>query len=100
MKYFVVDIKYKVPFDKISEIVESHRAYLSKGYDSGLLLLSGPKESKTGGLVIAKSKTKDELIDFFKNDPYFLNDFAEYSFIEFLPVKYQKILSHWIQEEL
>ena len=53
MKHFLVDIDYLVPVEELAEILPRHRAFLQTGYDKGILLCSGPKEPRTGGLAVA-----------------------------------------------
>jgi uncharacterized protein YciI len=96
MRHFVVEIIYKAPIKKIEELTPIHREFLQTGYKAGMLLVSGPKVPRTGGIVIAKADTMEELAEFFKNDPYALNDAADYSFIEFNPKSHQEILKDWL----
>jgi uncharacterized protein YciI len=70
---------------------------LQAGYKAEMLLVSGPKVPRTGGIVIAKANSMEEIAAYFKNDPYALNDAAEYSFIEFNPKSHQEILKDWLE---
>jgi len=96
MKHFLVDITYLVEFDKIGEILPKHREFLQTGYDKKLLLMSGPKNPKTGGVVIARAESIDEIKSFFDNDPYKIASYASYDFLEFDPVKRQEFMEDWI----
>ena len=96
MNHFIVFINYIVPFEQIQEILPKHRAYLDKGYQSGMLLMSGPNTAKTGGIVVARANSLNELKDFFTQDPYNINNAATYSYHEFDPVKYNDIVKSWI----
>lgn len=97
MGRYVVEITYKTPIEKIEELTPIHREFLQTGYKAGMLLVSGPKVPRTGGIVIAKAISMEEITDFFKNDPYALNNAADYSFIEFNPKSYQEILKGWLE---
>jgi uncharacterized protein YciI len=97
MKHFLVDIIYLVPFEKIEEILPAHRSFLQTGYDMGILLMSGPKEPRSGGYVIARSETKTALENYFDHDPYKVNGVASHNFVEFNPVKFQPWLDDWIK---
>jgi uncharacterized protein YciI len=96
MKYFIVEIKYKVPFDKLSGIIEAHRSFLDTGYKNKMLLCSGPQNPKTGGIVVARANNEEEIREYFDNDPYHTQKVAEHNFIEFTPVKFQEFLKDWI----
>jgi len=95
MKHFLVEINYLVPAETIGETVVEHRAFLQTGYDRGLLLISGPRVPRTGGVVIARAGSLQEIQEFFRDDPYQQKGLAAYTFTEFDPVKRQPFLEDW-----
>ncbi|MEW6652401.1 MAG: YciI family protein [Bacteroidota bacterium] len=97
MRHFIIEIIYKAPLEEIEKLTQIHRDFLQTGYQAGMLLVSGPKVPRTGGIVIAKSNSMEELSEFFKKDPYALSNTADYSFIEFNPKSHQEILKSWLQ---
>ena len=99
MKHFLILITYKVDLTIIDSLLAKHREFLQTGYDKNLLLLSGPENPRTGGVVIAKANSLEEIKSFFANDPYYKNDAADYEFREFNPVKYQEVLTDWVTGE-
>lgn len=96
MKHFLIDITYLASIDKIEEVLQEHRAFLQIGYDKKILLCSGPKNPRDGGIIIAREESIESIQEFFKNDPYQLNKIADYKFIEFNPVKHQEFLKDWV----
>jgi uncharacterized protein YciI len=96
MKHFIVEITYTVPFEALTEVVPVHRAFLQEGYDKGWLLMSGPLNPKTGGIVVGRAPSVDDLRDFFRKDPYSIKGLATYKFVEFEPVKRQAFLEEWV----
>ena len=96
MKHFIIIIQYKVPEEKINEIRPRHREFLEKGYKEGIVLFSGPQVPRTGGLIAARGDSPDKIKEFFSNDPYQKEKAAEYQFIEFEPVHYQKFMEDWV----
>jgi uncharacterized protein YciI len=97
MKHYIVEIIYKVPFEEIQKVSPAHRVYLDEGYEKGMLLMSGPQNSKTGGIVIARANHKNEIEDFFAKDPYHTEGVAEHRFIEFTPVKHNELIKSWLE---
>lgn len=97
MKYFMIEITYTAPIEKIDETLKFHREFLQTGYNQNLLLLSGPQNPRSGGIIIARAKTLNEIKDFFKNDPYQQRGQAEYRFVEFSPVKHAKLVDSWVE---
>ena len=87
---FIIDIHYKKPIEVIEQFLVAHREFLEEGYKKNYFVASGPKNPRTGGIIVSQLKDKNELESILKNDPFLLNDIAEYHFIEFNPVKYHK----------
>lgn len=100
MKHYIISINYTAPIKKIDELLQKHREFLQIGYDIGFILLSGPRNPRTGGIVLARAESLEELQLLFEKDPYYLNNAASYEFIEFNPVKYQQFLSDWIEKNI
>jgi len=98
MKHFAVFIKYKADLNDIISIQDIHRNILKQGVENEVILVSGPFEPRTGGLVIMRSESIATAKDFFKDDPYLKNNYAEYSFYEFKPGKHQSFLNEWIEK--
>ena len=96
MKHFIVEITYTASPEEIAGVLVAHRAFLQTGYERGWLLLSGPLNPKTGGIVVARAPSLAELQAFFSSDPYHLSGVAEHHFIEFDPVKRQPWLEGWV----
>lgn len=97
MKHFVVDIHYTAPLEEVAKITDKHREFLQTGYDAGIFLASGPKNPRTGGVILARHNSYEELKDFLSNDPYNKNNVAEYTFTEFNPVKLQPFMQEWAE---
>jgi len=96
MKHFLIDIVFTAPWEQVEKVVPAHREYLQKGYDQQLLLLSGPKNPRTGGIVIGRAESLEAIQAFFKSDPYALEGVAKHVITEFNPVKRQAIVEAWV----
>jgi uncharacterized protein YciI len=96
MRHFIVTLQFLAPFEAFGEAVPRHRAFLQEGYDQGFLLLSGPQNPKTGGIVVARAESLEALQDFFTGDPYKREGLATHAFTEFAPVKCQDFMKEWI----
>jgi len=97
MKHFIVEIIYSAPYEQVATVTPKHREFLQQGYDKGWLLMSGPQNPKTGGIVVCRAPSLEEIQAFFKNDPYFLAKMTEYRFIEFEPVKRAAFIEAWFE---
>lgn len=96
MKHFIVEITYKVTFEELQGTLSAHRSFLDEGYEKGLLLMSGPQNPKTGGMVVARAETPEEIQEYFSRDPYRKGGFASYRFVEFTPVKNNPMIKDWL----
>ena len=96
MKHFLVEAKYLVPYEKIKEVQPRHRVFLQKGYDAGLFLCSGPQvDPPVGGFLVARAESRDALVSMFREEPFFSEKLASYTFTEFDPVKRQPWTEQW-----
>lgn len=94
MKHFIVEITFEqTPPD---DILQQHRAHLKSGYEQGLLLMSGPQNPRTGGIVVARATDIVQLQLFFNADPYLISGVASYRYIEFNPVLHNEMIQDWI----
>lgn len=96
MKFYAVIITYLKPFAEIEPLVPEHRAHLQRGVNSGNLLLSGPQEPRTGGIIITRAANRAALDEFIAADPYRLHGVAEFRAIEFVPGRHQPFLASWL----
>lgn len=97
-KMFVCKVNYVQPFEQVEKYLAEHRSYLKLGYDSCNLLASGPRNPKDGGLIIARFSSKEEVLDFAKNDPFCINGVAVYEIIEFEAVLHANCLNDFFEK--
>jgi uncharacterized protein YciI len=97
MQHFLIEITYTLPIEEIGEgNINEHRQFLQKGYERGLLLMSGPQEPPLGGVVIARAESLEEIQAFFESDPYRQRSLATYRFVAFRPVKHAGFMEDWV----
>ncbi|WP_322998666.1 YciI family protein [Castellaniella sp.] len=79
---FIVLLNYRKPLVQVNELLEEHRKFLDRHYASGLFLLSGRKEPRTGGFILAAASGRQALIEILAADPFSLHGIANYEVIE------------------
>lgn len=84
---FVILTRYLKPMSEIEKVTDAHRAFLDRYYQSGHLIASGPQVPRSGGVILAKAGSRDEVVRIFSEDPFVKQGLAEYQYIEFVPVK-------------
>ena len=97
MKYFILEGEHLVPFEQRSpELIARHRAFLQEGYDRGHFLLSGPHIPPTGGILIARAESLEQLKEILKEEPFTKAKVMRFKTItEFNPVQHQPFLRSW-----
>lgn len=82
---FVVLLNYIKPMSEVDRFVEEHRKFLKHYYASGKFLLSGRKEPRTGGVILAVAETRAEIENIVQSDPFHREKIANYEIVEFFP---------------
>ena len=85
---FLIVTKYVKPLNEIDKHLAAHRAHLAKYYADGKLIMSGPQQPRTGGVLLAHNFTREEVETFMQVDPFTIAGVSDYTITEFLPVKY------------
>ena len=87
MKKFLILLKYKKSIDEIEKHLNAHIAFLDKYYNSNNFIFSGRKNPRTGGVILSKFNSIEEVNAAIKQDPFFMNELADYEVIEFEPTR-------------
>lgn len=82
---FIISLNYKKPLSEVDAHLSAHVEYLKSQYATGSFLLSGRKNPRTGGIILARVKTKVELETIIEQDPFYRHQIADYDIVEFSP---------------
>ncbi len=93
---YVVILTYQKTIDEIEEHLIAHRNFLKIHYSSGQFIASGPQTPRTGGVILSKGSSKQEILDILKNDPFNLHGIATYEVVEFNPINYSEGFKQFI----
>ena len=85
---FLILLKYSFGLDIINQHVEAHRVFLDKYYRLNKFICSGAQKPRTGGVILCKATSKQEVESIIAEDPFYVNHAAEYEIIEFEVSKY------------
>ncbi len=81
---FIIDLHYIVPLDQLDAHMSEHVKYLHKYYKLNMFVASGRKVPRTGGIILALAKSKEEVEQIINEDPFITHKLAEFSITEFL----------------
>ncbi len=82
---FIVSLNYLSSLDQVDSLLEEHIEFLKMQYEKKIFIASGRKIPRTGGVILAKAKNKEELNAIIEQDPFYRNGVAEYEVTEFIP---------------
>lgn len=94
---FLILVNYKKSIEEIDQHLTEHRAYLDEGYRKNYLITSGPRNPRSGGVILSQLKDRKEIDTFLAADPFSIHHLVEYEVIEFTPVKYHAQFKHFIE---
>jgi len=94
---FIISLTYKKDLSEVEAHIDEHIEYLNRYYEAGIFMLSGKKVPRTGGVIFAQSKSKEEIDRIVQEDPFFKEDIAQFDIIEFSPSKSSKGLEFLIE---
>lgn len=93
---FIISLSYVKPLAEVEACLNEHRQFLDACYSQGHFIASGPKEPRTGGVILAKGMTRIELEALIEEDPFHRAGVAHYEITEFTPVKHAQGFERYI----
>jgi uncharacterized protein YciI len=85
---FVISVSYVAPLEQVDAHLAAHRAFLREQYELGVLLMSGRKVPRDGGILIANAASRADVEALVLRDPFHVAGVAAYQVIEFQPTKW------------
>jgi uncharacterized protein YciI len=80
---FVVDLEYIRPVEEVDAHMAAHRAWLEQHYAAGTFLASGPKEPRSGGVILASAPSREALDAILADDPFQVHGLAKFEVTQF-----------------
>jgi uncharacterized protein YciI len=85
---FIISLAYVAPLEKIDEHMKEHVIFLKKYYKKNVFIASGRKVPRTGGIILALAKSREEIEEIISEDPFIKHKLAEITITEFLTSQY------------
>ncbi len=80
---FVIELLYRADLAEIDAHMAAHMRFLKKYYASGHFLMSGRKIPRDGGIILAIGKSRQDIEEIARQDPFCKQGLAEFRIIEF-----------------
>ncbi|WP_250633989.1 YciI family protein [Pinirhizobacter soli] len=88
MLIFIVSLTYKVELQEADKVFPEHIAYIEKFHAAGKYIISGRREPRIGGVLIATNCSREEIEEIVRNDPYYLKGVADFEIIDLIPTRF------------
>lgn len=82
---FVLVLTYVRPLEEVDRLIDGHKAYLARNYEADRFIVSGRREPRTGGVILARAASVAEIEAVIAEDPFASEGVARYEVIEFVP---------------
>ena len=82
---FIVFLKFSDNKDQAGQFMEGHKAWIKRGFDDGVFLVSGSLQPKMGGAVLAHNCTMEELQTRVNDDPFVAENIVSAEIYEITP---------------
>lgn len=82
---YLILLEYLAPLAEVDRHLDAHRQFLKKHYDAGHFLVSGRKEPRTGGVILAKAMSQESVVRWISEDPFKKAGIASYEIICWTP---------------
>ena len=85
---YIILLTYVRPIEEIETHITAHRDFLERHYAAGHLVCSGPRDPRTGGVIVTRFESDEEVKRFIESDPFYGANVAEYQTIRFNPTRF------------
>lgn len=90
---FIVLLRFSANKAKAGQLMEGHKAWLKRGFDDGVFLLTGSLQPNLGGGIVAHNIALPELQSRVNNDPFVAEDVVSAEILEIAPSRADDRLS-------
>ena len=90
MHMFVLISRFLKPFEEVNLSFAEHSVWVQRNYEAGRFLVSGRREPLTGGVIVARASSEQELREVLTTDPYQQRGLAEYEIFAFEATDFPK----------
>lgn len=84
---FVVELIYTAPLDAVDAVLPAHVAWLDEHYEKGVFLVSGRKNPREGGVILAVAEDRARIEEIAAGDPFVAAGVGTYRITEFIATK-------------
>lgn len=83
---YIVTLSYVRPLDEVNAQLDGHRDWLIQHAKAGRILVTGPLEPRTGGLLLVRCADRAALDRMMNEDPFVVHRLVEVEVKAFTPM--------------
>lgn len=95
VQLFIISLTYLASFERLDELMSEHSSFLDRYYADGTFLASGRKVPRTGGVILARGGSREEILKIIDDDPFRRERVVEYDVIEFVATRTSESLADY-----
>jgi uncharacterized protein YciI len=84
---FVILLRFAGNKGRVGQFMDSHKAWLARGFDDGVFLLSGTLQPNSGGGIVAHNTSLSDLQSRVSADPFVMENVVSAEILELTPSK-------------
>ena len=94
---YLILLDYLRPLAEVEAHLAAHREYLSRHYAAGHFLLSGRREPRTGGVILARAESLADVARWVDEDPFKQAGIAAHEIIAWAPgLRASEVPVQWV----
>jgi len=97
---FIIDIHYTAPLEEVDKHIDGHIAYLKRYFENNTFIITGKKEPRTGGILIANANSREEVERIITEDPFYQHHVAEMTITEFTHARHNAALDELLGKSI
>jgi uncharacterized protein YciI len=95
---FIINLHYIAPLEKVDAHMTEHVKFLQKYYKQNVFVASGRKVPRTGGIILALAKSREEVDQIMSEDPFVIHKLSEFTVTEFLTSQVHPELKEFLKK--
>jgi uncharacterized protein YciI len=80
---YVINLSYIASLERVDDVLDAHRAFLTRQFEAGVFIAAGPKVPRDGGIILAVGVEREKLDAILASDPFAVQQIARYEVTEF-----------------
>ncbi|ASL43669.1 hypothetical protein bAD24_I09270 [Burkholderia sp. AD24] len=80
---YVINLSYIASLERVDDVLDAHRAFLTRQFETGVFIAAGPKVPRDGGIILAVGVEREKLDAILASDPFAVQRIARYEVTEF-----------------